>query len=94
MTEEQEPKVPLFASRATPPLGSENGMANSRGKQRLSVSLMLLSAIAVIGGGIILWGGFYAETENIEISLETISRTPTTQLQLTGLNIQVLQLQG
>ena len=84
MTEEHEPKVPLFASRAATQQASANGKANGRGKQRLSVSLMLLVASAIIGGATILWSGFLAETENIEISLETVSRSPANQLQLTG----------
>jgi len=84
VTEEHESKVPLFASRVATQQTSAKGTANGRGKQRLSVSLMLLVASAVIGGATILWSGFLAETDNIEISLETVSRTPANQLQLTG----------
>ena len=84
MTEKHEPKVPLFASRAATQQAPANGTSNNRGKQRLSVSLILLVASAVIGGATILWSSFVAESENIEISLETVSRTPTNQLQLTG----------
>lgn len=84
MTEKHEPKVPLFASRAATQKAPANGKPNNRGKQRLSVSLMLLVASAVIGGATLLWSSFLAESENIEISLETVSRTPTNQLQLTG----------
>ena len=62
----------------------ENEKENNRGKRRLSISLMLLIASAVIGSATILWTGFLAEPENIEISLETVSRTPANQLQLTG----------
>ncbi len=84
MTEKHEPKVPLFASRAATQQVPENVTVNNKGKQRLSVSLMLLVASAFIGGATILWSGFFAESENIEISLETVSRTPANQLQLTG----------
>ena len=84
MTEKNKPKVPLFASRAATQQAPANRTENNRGKQRLSVSLMLLVASAVIGGTTILWSGFLAESENIEISLETVSRTPANQLQLTG----------
>ena len=84
MTEEHEPKVPLFASRAATQQASTNVTGNKKGKQRLSVSLILLVASAIIGGATILWSGFLAESENIEISLETVSRTPANQLQLTG----------
>jgi len=80
----QEPKVPLFASRATPLQAPANEREKNRGKRRLSISLMLLVASAVIGSATILWTGFLAESENIEISLETVSRTPANQLQLTG----------
>ena len=80
----QEPKVPLFASRATPLQAPTNERKKNRGKRRLSISLMLLVASAVIGSATILWTGFLAESENIEISLETVSRTPANQLQLTG----------
>ena len=45
---------------------------------------MLLVASAVIGGATILWTGFLTESENIEISLETVNRTPANQLELTG----------
>ena len=84
MTDAQKPKVPLFASRATPFQASANEKTNNRGKRRLSISVMLLIASAVIGSATILWTGFLAESENIEISLETVSRTPANQLQLTG----------
>ena len=84
MTEEYKPKAPLFASRATPLQASENGTANNQGKRHLTVSLMLLVASAIIGGATILWTGFLSESENIEISLETVSKTPANQLQLTG----------
>ena len=84
MTEEHEPRVPLFASRAVNPQAPKNGITNSRSKQRLSVSLILLVTSTLIGGGTILWSGFFAESENIEITLETVSRTPANQLQLTG----------
>ena len=80
----QEPKVPLFASRATPLQAPANEREKNRGKRRLSISLMLLVASAVIGSATILWTGFLAESENIEISLETVSRTSANQLQLTG----------
>ena len=80
----EEPKVPLFASRATPLQAPANEREKNRGKRRLSISLVLLVASAVIGSAIILWTGFLAESENIEISLETVSRTPANQLQLTG----------
>ena len=80
----QEPKVPLFASRATPLQAPANEREKNRGKRRLSISLMLLVASVVIGSATILWTGFLAESENIEISLETVSRTPANQLQLTG----------
>ncbi len=63
---------------------STNENANNRGKRRLSISLMLLVASVVFGGATILWTGFLAESENIEISLETVSKTPANQLQLTG----------
>ena len=79
MKKEYKPKVPLFASRATPPQTQENGTANNQGKRHLSVSLMLLVASAVIGGATILWTGFLSETENIEVSLETVSKTPANQ---------------
>ena len=84
MTEEHEPKVPLFASRASTQRAPANEIPNNRGKQRLSFSLMLLVASGAIGGATILWSGFLSESENIEISLETVSRTPANQLQLTG----------
>ena len=61
-----------------------NEKENNRGKRRLSISLMLLIASALIGSATILWTGFLAESENIEISLETVSKTPANQLQLTG----------
>ena len=80
----REPKVPLFASRATPLQAPANEREKNRGKRRLSISLMLLVASVVIGSATILWTGFLAESENIEISLETVSRTPANQLQLTG----------
>lgn len=84
MTEEYKPKVPLFASRATPSREPANETINRRGKQRFSVSLVLLVVSTVIGGVTVFWSGFYSETENIEISLETVSRTPSSQLQLSG----------
>ena len=84
MTEKNEPKVLLFASRTATQEAPANETENSRGKQRLSVSLLLLVASALIGGITILWSGFFAESENIEISLETVSKTPANQLQLTG----------
>ena len=84
MTDAHKSKVPLFASRETPLQAPENEKENNRGKRRLSISLMLLIASAVIGSATILWTGFLAEPENIEISLETVSRTPANQLQLTG----------
>ena len=84
MTEENEPKVLLFASRTVTQEAPANKTENSRGKQRLSVSLLLLVASALIGGVTILWSGFFAESENIEINLEAVSRTPANQLQLTG----------
>ena len=84
MTEEYKPKVPLFASRATTLQAPENRTANNQGKRHLTVSLMLLVATAIIGGATILWTGFLSESENIEISLETVSKTPANQLQLTG----------
>ena len=84
MTEENEPKVLLFTSRTATQEPPTNGRETSRGKQRLSVSLLLLVASALIGGVTILWSGFFAESENIEISLEAVSRTPANQLQLTG----------
>ncbi len=61
-----------------------NEKENNRSKRRLSISLMLLIASAIIGSATIIWTGFLAESENIEINLETVSRTPTNQLQLTG----------
>ena len=84
MTDAHKSKVPLFASRETPLQAPENEKENNRGKRRLSISVMLLIASAVIGSATILWTGFLAESENIEISLETVSRTPANQLQLTG----------
>ena len=84
MTEENEPKVLLFTSRTATQEAPTNGKETSRGKQRLSVSLLLLVASALIGGITILWSGFFAESENIEINLETVSKTPANQLQLTG----------
>lgn len=84
VTEEHQPKVPLFASRAFTQQDSAKGTTNNRRKQRLSVSLMLLVGSALIGGATILWSGFFSESENIEISLETVSKTPANQLQLTG----------
>lgn len=84
MTDAHKPKVPLFASRNTPPQDTANRNAKNPGKRRLSVSLTLLVASAVIGGATILWTGYLSESENIEISLETVNRTPANQLQLTG----------
>ncbi len=84
MTEPHNPKVPLFASRATLLQAPANKKEKNRSKRRLSMSLMLLVASTVIGSATILWTGFLSESENIEISLETVSRTPANQLQLTG----------
>tara|TARA_Y100000589_G_scaffold135497_1_gene129677 strand:- start:4 stop:666 length:663 start_codon:yes stop_codon:yes gene_type:complete len=84
VTDAHKPKVPLFASRATPLQAPSNEKENNRSKRRLSISLMLLIASAIIGSATIIWTGFLAESENIEINLETVSRTPTNQLQLTG----------
>ena len=50
----------------------------------LSVSLILLLASLTVGGITVWWSGFYAESENISISLETVSKTPSDQLQMTG----------
>ena len=41
-------------------------------------------ASLTVGGITVWWSGFYAETENISISLETVSKTPSDQLQMTG----------
>ena len=84
MKDAHKPKVPLFASRTTPIQVPADEKVNNRGKRRLSISLMLLVASAVIGGATILWTGFLTESENIEISLETVNRTPANQLELTG----------
>lgn len=79
MTDRNEPSKPLFASRNDAPPAQ-----NGRGKQRLSISLILLLASLSIGGITVWWSGFYAESENIAISLETVSKTPSDQLQMTG----------
>ena len=81
MTEQNKPTPPLFASRDT---RSQSNLANGRGKQRLSISLILLTASLVVGGLTVWWSGFYAETETIAISVETVSKTPSDQLQMTG----------
>lgn len=83
MTETNRPSKPLFASRkASSPAQTDS--RGGRGKQRLSISLILLLASLTIGGVTVWWSGFYAETENIAISLETVSKTPSDQLQMTG----------
>jgi len=83
VTETNRPSKPLFASRedASP---AQSGNKNGRGRQRLSVSLILLLASLTVGGITVWWSGFYAESENISISLETVSKTPADQLQMTG----------
>ena len=81
MTEQFKPTPPLFATRDT---RTQSNLANGRGKQRLSISLILLTASLVVGGVTVWWSGFYAETENIAISVETVSKTPSDQLQMTG----------
>lgn len=83
MTDNNRPSPPLFA-RGAAPSPAQNGGANGRGKQRLSVSLILLLASLTVGGVTVWWSGFYAETENIAISLESVSKTPSDQLQMTG----------
>jgi len=81
VTEQFKPTPPLFATRDT---RTQSNLANGRGKQRLSISLILLTASLVVGGVTVWWSGFYAETENIAISVETVSKTPSDQLQMTG----------
>ena len=83
MTDPNRPSKPLFASREEAP-AAQNGSINGHGKQRLSISLILLLASLTVGGITVWWSGFYAETENISISLETVSKTPSDQLQMTG----------
>ena len=84
MKDAHKPKVPRFASRSSTLRAPANKKLNNRGKRRLSISLILLVASAVVGGATILWTGFLSESENIEISLETVSKIPANQLQLTG----------
>ena len=84
MKDAHKPKVPHFASRSTTLRAPANKKLNNRGKRRLSISLILLVASAVVGCATILWTGFLSKSENIEINLETVSKIPANQLQLTG----------
>ena len=81
MTDQKRPSTPLFATRAPRP---QNERAGGQGKQRLSISLILLLASLTIGGITVWWSRFYAETETIAISVETVSKTPSDQLEMTG----------
>ena len=83
MTETNRASKALFASREDASL-AQSGNKNGRGRQRLSVSLILLLASLTVGSTTVWWRGFYAESENISISLETVSKTPADQLQMTG----------
>ena len=81
----QPPKRSIFTPQASLP---EEGMAERKMPRRkglpVSLSLILLATAIGIGGAIIGWTSFFQKSDNIEISLESVSTQPAGNLEMTG----------
>lgn len=53
-------------------------------RYRFSISIILLIAGLVLGGTIIGWIGLFPQTENIQISLESVNRSKAGNVEMTG----------
>ena len=81
----QRPKRPIFTPQAEMPLLDIDAQPSPRRKGLpVSLSLVLLATAIGIGGAIIGWTSFFQQSDNIEISLESVSTQPAGNLEMTG----------
>jgi len=81
----QPPKRSIFTPQAEmPPQDiAEQALPRRKGLP-VSLSLVLLATAIGIGGAIIGWTSFFQQSDNIEISLESVSTQPAGNLEMTG----------
>jgi len=81
----QPPKRSIFTPQAEMPPHDIAEQASPRRKGLpVSLSLVLLATAIGIGGAIIGWTSFFQQSDNIEISLESVSTQPAGNLEMTG----------
>jgi len=81
----QPPKRSIFTPQAEMPPQDIAEQASPRRKGLpVSLSLVLLATAIGIGGAIIGWTSFFQQSDNIEISLKSVSTQPAGNLEMTG----------
>jgi len=78
------PKRSLFTPQAEDPAKNQTARPARRAALPISLSLILLGSAIVIGGAIIGWTSFFQQSDNIQISLESVSAQPSGNLEMTG----------
>jgi len=81
----QPPKRSIFTPQAEMPPQDIAEQASPRRKGLpVSLSLVLLATAIGIGGAIIGWTSFFQQSDNIEVSLGSVSTQPAGNLEMTG----------
>ncbi len=77
-------KRSIFTPQAEDPAQNQPAVPARRTTLPVSLSLILLGSAIIIGGVIVGWTSFFQQTDNIQISLESVSAQPAGNLEMTG----------
>lgn len=77
-------KRTIFTPQAEDPAQNQPAVPARRTTLPVSLSLILLGSAIIIGGVIVGWTSFFQQTDNIQISLESVSAQPAGNLEMTG----------